>query len=109
MPKDSMTFLEFFQSFRRGELATHADNLLAELTAAVKDTGLKGELSIKFPFVVNKAGQIECEPAVTVKVPRRPVGVGLYFVNDEGRLTRRDPNQDDLFDELAERRAGFDS
>lgn len=109
MPRDSLTFLEFLQSFRRGELLKEADDLLSELMGAVRDTGGKGELTIKLPFKVNDAGQIECVPALTLKKPRRALGTGIYFVNDEGRLTRRDPAQDDLFDELEQRRSRDDS
>ena len=71
---------------------------------AVKRTGGKGDLTIKLPFKVNEAGQIECVPTVSCKKPRKPLGTGIYYVTDEGRLTRQDPTQDDLFDEVGARR-----
>lgn len=102
---DELNFLEFLQSFRRGELLAEANDQLSELIEAVQRTGAKGELVLKLPFKVNDAGQIECVPVVTSKKPRRALGTGIYFATGEGRLTRRDPNQDDLFeDELADRR-----
>lgn len=104
MPKDELTFLEFFQSFRRGELLVEADKLLSELMQAVRDTGGKGEISLKLPFKVNEAGQIECVPKLTMSKPRRPLGTGIYYVTEDGRLTRRDPGQSDMFDELESRR-----
>lgn len=104
MPKDTLTFLEFLQSFRRGELLKEGDDLLGELMEAVRDTGGKGELVLKLPFKVNDAGQIECLPTFAMKKPRRPMGTGIYFVTEDGLLTRRDPSQDDLFDDLAARR-----
>lgn len=103
-PKDTLTFLEFLQSFRRGELLAEGEQLLSELMEAVRDTGGKGELTLKLPFKVNDAGQIECIPTFTLKKPRRPLGTGIYFVTEDGLLTRRDPAQDDLFDEIAARR-----
>lgn len=111
MPKnDDLNFLEFMQTFRRGELLTEANAQLEELIGAVQDTGGKGELTIKLPFKVNDAGQIECLPNVTTKKPRRALGTGIYFATSEGRLTRRDPNQGDMFeDELADRRGRHDT
>lgn len=108
MPNNQLSFLEFLQTFRRGELLSEADDQLGELMAAIKRTGGKGELSIKLPFRVNDAGQIECIPQLICKKPRRPMGTGIYYVTDEGGLTRRDPTQDDLFDELEARRERAD-
>jgi len=100
MARDELSFLEFLQSYRRGELISEADDQFGELMEAVKRTGGKGDLTIKLPFKVNEAGQIECLPTVSCKKPRKPLGTGIYYVTDEGRLTRQDPSQDDLFDEV---------
>jgi len=109
MARDELSFLEFLQSFRRGELISEADDQFGELMEAVKRTGGKGDLTIKLPFKVNEAGQIECVPTVSCKKPRKPLGTGIYYVTDEGRLTRQDPTQDDLFDEVGARRERSDN
>lgn len=102
---ETLNFLEFLQSFRRGELLAEADKQLAEVIEAVRDTGGKGELVIKIPFKTNEAGQIESVPLVSSKKPRRAMGRGIYFATEDGKLTRRDPSQFDMFDdELAPRR-----
>lgn len=105
---DDLNFLEFLQTFRRGELLAEADEQLSELVEAVQRTGGKGELTIKLPFKVNEAGQIECVPSVACKKPRRAMGRGIYFATDEGRLTRRDPAQVDMFEDDLESRRGRD-
>lgn len=105
MPKDqSINFLEFLQSFRRGELLRHADEELARIVAAMKDTGGDGKLTIELPLKFNKAMQIEINPKLTPKIPQRPIGTGIYFADDDGRLTRRDPNQYDIEDEIERHR-----
>lgn len=104
MAKNDLNFLEFMQSFRRGELIAEADELLSELMEAIQKTGGKGEITLKLPFKPNDAGQIECIPVLTLKKPRRPMSTGIYFVSDSQKLTRNDPTQDDLFDELDARR-----
>lgn len=102
--RDTLNFIEFIQRFRRGDLVREANDQLEELIRAVKETGGKGELNIKLPFKLNAAGQLECLPVVTQKRPRRALGAGIFFATDEGELSQRDPNQDDMFDELEARR-----
>lgn len=99
-----LNFLEFIQSFRRGELLAEGDSLLNELVDAVKLTGGKGAITLVLPLAMNKAGQLECQPSMTVKKPRRAIGTGIYYATDDGRLSRRDPNQHEMFDELGNRR-----
>lgn len=108
MARQELNFLEFIQSFRRGELLAEGDKLLNEVISAVRETGGNGAITIKIPFKVNKAGQIECDPAFGVTKPRRPLGTGIYFATDDGALTRRDPNQGDWVDDLEGRRSGRD-
>ncbi len=101
----SINFLEFIQTFRRGELLREGDQQMTRVIEAMADTGGDGEITIKLPFKLNKAGQIECTPKITAKLPQRPMGTGIFFANDEGRLSRRDPNQFDIEDEIERRRA----
>ena len=71
---------------------------------AIQKTGNGGDMTLKLKFKVNKAGQIEMTPALTINRPTRPLGTGIYFSTDDGRLTRRDPNQMDIEDEIERRR-----
>lgn len=104
--RDELNFLEFLQSFRRGELLREANDQLEEVVRAVKDTGGKGSVTISLPFKMNDAGQLECVPSINSKRPRRALGTGIYFATDDGQLTRRDPDQREMFgDELDARRA----
>lgn len=100
----TLTFLPFLQSFRRGQLLNRIDDEMERVIAAMAETGGDGELTIRLPFKMNKAGQIECTPKVTSKVPQPAIGAGIFFADDAGRLTRRDPNQMDIEDEIQKRR-----
>ncbi|MCJ8138411.1 transcriptional regulator [Falsirhodobacter halotolerans] len=104
MAKAELNFMEFIQSFRRGELLEMGDKHLNELMDAINETGGNGSITITLPFKVNKAGQIECTPDIAVKKPRRPMGTGIYYATDDGRLSRRDPRQEDWVDDLDDRR-----
>jgi len=104
MPKQDLNFLEFLQTFRRGELLTAGDDRLTELITAIEETGGKGALTLKISFSKNKAGQIEIVPDLSIKKPTRAIGTGIYFATEDMRLTRRDPNQMDIEDEIERRR-----
>ncbi|EEE38610.1 hypothetical protein RKLH11_2453 [Rhodobacteraceae bacterium KLH11] len=103
-PDHTINFLEFIQTFRRGELLRQGDRELEKIVSAMYETGGDGKLVIELPFKLNKAGQIECTPKVKATVPQHPMGTGIYFADDEGRLSRRDPNQYDIEDHIASRR-----
>lgn len=108
MQRHELNFLEFIQTFRRGELLADGDDKLRELIEAISRTGSSGSLTLKMSVKVNKAGQLEVTPDISIKKPSRSPGVGIYYANDEGRLSRRDPNQMDIEDEIARRRGESD-
>ncbi len=99
MAKAELNFVEFIQGFRRGELLAEGDKCLNELIDAMNATGGDGSIEIKMPFKRNKAGQLECTPSITVKKPKQPMGTGIYYATDDGRLSQRDPRQQDWVDD----------
>lgn len=103
--RDELNFLEFLQGFRRGELLTEGDAKLNELIQAIAATGGSGSLTLKFSVKTNKAGQLEIVPDLSIKKPSRALGTGIFFATDDGHLTRRDPNQMDIEDEIERRRS----
>lgn len=104
MTRHELNFLEFLQTFRRGELLHEGDAKLTELMEAIRDTGGNGSITVKVSFKTNKAGQVEATPDLTIKKPARALGTGIYFATEDGRLSRRDPNQLDIEDEIERRR-----
>ncbi|HMO09146.1 MAG TPA: hypothetical protein PKD10_16075 [Paracoccaceae bacterium] len=103
--KHDLTFLGLLQTFRQGELLIEGDAKLTELVEAIDRIRGDGELAIKLKFKLNKAGQVEVVPTVTIKKPARALGTGIYFAAEDGRLTRRNPHQADIEDEIERRRA----
>ena len=103
MARHELNFLELIQSFRRGELLAEGDAKLSELIEAVQRTGSSGDLAMKMKVKVNKAGQLEIVPEITIKKPSRALGTNIYFATDNGRLTRRDPHQLAIEDEIERR------
>lgn len=100
-----LNFLQFLQTFRRGELIDDCNQKLNELMEALSTSDKGGSLTLKFDFKHNKAGQLEITPNATIKKPIKNVPPGVYFISDDTRLTRRDPRQMDIEDEIDRRRA----
>lgn len=100
MPRNphELNFLEFLQTFRRGDLLAEGDAKLTELVEAIQRTGNGGSFTLKLGFKVNKAGQIEITPDVKLSKPNRALGVGVFYATEDGRLSRRDPQQMDIED-----------
>lgn len=104
MNHETVNFLALIQGFRRGDLVAEGDLKLNELMTAVAATGEGGNLTLALAVKLNKAGQVEITPAIKMKKPERALGVGIFYLGDDGRLSRRDPNQMDIEDEIARRR-----
>lgn len=101
---DDLTFLEFLNTFRRGSLIAQLDAMLSEVLTAMNDTGGDGAITLTLPLKRNKGGQIECTPRLKAERPRAALGTGIYYATEDGRLTRSDPGQLDMLDELEPRR-----
>ncbi|PIV76372.1 MAG: hypothetical protein COW55_01825 [Rhodobacteraceae bacterium CG17_big_fil_post_rev_8_21_14_2_50_65_11] len=102
---DELTFLEFLNTFRRGSLITQLDAMLSEVLTAMVETGGDGSITLSLPLKRNKGGQIECTPKLKAARPRAALGTGIYYATEDGHLTRSDPGQMDMLDELEPRRS----
>ena len=109
MSETDLNAMELLTTHRRGEIARALDAARDEVLAAVKDTGAAGSVTLKLTWKPNKAGQIELIPVVTAKKPAKPLGVGIFWAAEDAdgrvRLSRRDPDQGDLLDDITPRRA----
>lgn len=104
MATNKMNFVQLLQAQRRGEIVREADDLLSEMVLAIHEHGGKGDITLKISVKKNEAEQLEFTPTLKMNKPRRALGVGIFYATDEGELSRTDPHQDDLFDDLADRR-----
>lgn len=104
MAIDKMNFVQLLQAQRRGEIVREADDLLVEMIRAIHEHGGKGDITLKISVKKNEAEQLEFTPTLKMNKPRRALGVGIFYTTTEGELSRTDPDQDDLFDDLADRR-----
>lgn len=81
-----------------GQFVEDLNAALREVNAKVLETGCKGEITIKVKVDktsgMNTGLEVAC--AFAAKVPQPPRAPDLYFTDEEGQLSRKDPRQPDL-------------
>lgn len=94
-----LPFAAFLQQQRRGVLHGELSDALHGLLAAVKDTGKPGSLQFTLkvkPAAKGNAEQVLISDLVVVKAPSVERPESIFFLDDEGNLSRSDPRQMEL-------------
>jgi hypothetical protein len=90
-------FANILVTLQKGDTHTELGQALHELVARVNETGKKGTVTLTLTVVQSKEwGRIQIEDKVTVKLPERDRYASIYFVDESGNLTRKDPHQMEL-------------
>jgi hypothetical protein len=98
-------FLTVMAELTRGRFIIECQRQLEDCTEAVVRTGKKGKITITLDVEIsgrNKEGrvnQLDIVPAVTLKEPLPNQGASIFFVTEENKLTREDPDQLAMFGE----------
>lgn len=83
---------------RKGLTASELSDELTNLIALVRETGKKGEFTIKFKFHPSSGGEtVLVTTDWTVKEPRAEKDSTTFFTTDENALVRHDPRQREMF------------
>ncbi len=89
-------FADVIRDYRNGALHTKLSDDLAELIRAVRDTGRKGEYTIKLKAAAD-SDQVKLSVETKLKSPDRVVvGDAIFFTDEDGGLHRTDPRQKEL-------------
>lgn len=90
-------FAAFMQEHRGGGLHAELSDQLAELVLATREIGKKGSITIKLDVAPNADGQtVTIVDTVTLKKPEAPHPAGIWYSDEEGNLSRRNPMQQEL-------------
>lgn len=90
-------FAAFVQEQRAGGLHGELSDGLAELVTAVKELGKPGSIVLTVKVTPNKDGAtVTVTDKVKVSMPEAERGAAIFFVDDNGNLSRRNPNQQEL-------------
>src|SRR5258708_7403998 len=99
-PNDLLSVL---MDMRSGQVAADINAKFNEMVSAVLDTAAEGELIIKLKVKPSKMGtggavlEVETKHECKMKKPELEIGRSVFFVGEDGRLTRDDPKQVDMF------------
>jgi len=90
-------FGTFLQEQRGGGLTTELGRELAKVVKGVIDHGKKGVLTLEISVAPGKVDStLVITDKVTPKVPQADRPAALFFADDDGNLSRRDPRQPQL-------------
>jgi hypothetical protein len=98
-------FVSLLMESQNGHAATTVNEKLRDLVKAIQETAKGGTLTLKLAIVPGKTGMggavltvvtsIDC----VIKKPELAIGDSIFFVTDDGELTRDDPKQAAMFEE----------
>lgn len=93
----SETIVTVLSRADRGQLLDDANDMLAEITKAVRDTGGKGKLTLTIEVkTIKDTGALEVAVNAKRDLPLPARSSELYFADEDGRVSRKDPRQPDL-------------
>jgi hypothetical protein len=89
--------LDLLNDIGRGKLARELTEALHQLNTSCLETGKKGQLQLRLTVEPDKDAprdRFRVSTDIHVKAPKLGVRPSLFYVTDEGNLTRTDPNQE---------------
>lgn len=88
----------------RGNFVIDCGREFKELTDAIVETNKGGDITIKLKVTpsgwkkgTGRTNQVDIAPEVSIKKPQHEQGKSIFFVTEDNKLTREDPEQDELF------------
>lgn len=93
-------FTDILGEIDAGKAVDELSEASAKVAKAVEETGGTGELTLKLTYKVNKGNQLVVSSKITKKVPDDGIADAQFFVDANGNLSRRDPNQTELISRL---------
>lgn len=98
---EATRFSDFLEEHNSGKSDNIASDALRRLVEAVRETGKKGSVTVKVDVAPLKdaEGMVTVTVNVAEKLPITPPRPAIFFTDDDGNLSRRDPSQRTLFDE----------
>ena len=93
---------------RNGQLAIDLNSKFGDLMAAIRETRNKGSINLKLAVEPSEIDihegvkAVKITPTVTLSAPQKGVPPALFFVTQDGALSRTDPAQFEMFGESEE-------
>jgi hypothetical protein len=95
--------LQVLMDMKSGAIAADINEKFTEVVTAVLTNAGKGELTLTLSVKPSRMGsggvvlEVETTHECRLKKPDRDFGRSVFFVTKEGKLTREDPDQTNMF------------
>lgn len=101
-------YTDVLRQIRKGAVAAEATEALAELVRKVDATHRPGTLTITLTVAPSKdhSSEKSVSARISSKVPAAEIPPGFFFSTPDGDLLRDDPEQEEMFAEVGDRKSG---
>jgi hypothetical protein len=100
----SQPFTQFVSEIRRGKALVELSDKLGELVTAVDQHREPGTLTFTVTIKPDGDGQVTITDTIKAKIPEGKRPPSIFYYDEHGRLSRTDPRQMEISDEVARRR-----
>lgn len=93
------SILALLQNQRAGVCMSELSEKLQQLSNTVRGTGKKGKLTLEItmnPLQKGGGHAVTVTDKISLKLPQDEPEVSVFYVGDQGQLTRNDPRQREL-------------
>jgi len=97
-PPVANSFISMASELRKGLTVSEISEAMSEILEAVVGTGKKGQLDLRFVFTPSSGGEtvlVTCQ--ISPKEPMPDKNSTTFFVTEDKRLVRHNPNQREMF------------
>jgi hypothetical protein len=91
-----LLFSQLLPDLDQGEIDVAITEKLQSVAAAVKRTGKPGAVTIQLKIVPAGEGRVMLQEATKIVKPELPHADSLFFVRDDGNLSRANPYQSEF-------------
>ena len=83
---------------RKGKMLGDLTDAMRQVVLAVEEHGKPGKLVLTFTVepASGEAGALKVTDEITTKLPQTKKPSSLFYMTDDGRLVREDPNQGEM-------------
>ena len=90
-------FNQVLAGIRGGALLSEAEEKIADVVKAVKETGRAGKVTLTLDIrELGKGGALSVTDTLIAKIPQPVRGASVFYATRDGQLVKHDPDQPEL-------------
>lgn len=98
-------YIQTLLEARNGQIAADINRKFGDLLAGIRETGKAGKITVVLAVKPSRVKDFQvAEVAIShdckIAKPEQDIGEAVFFVTPDGGLTRSDPEQQEMFEEV---------